>query len=570
MKTDWLRLSLIGGMVAVFILLFFRWNAFQERKAELATVSSTEEIVRSSQTQTSATLESTTTKPENKELQEPADDFPQIPVDAADEEPVTQLDSEFKNELIEVTTNTFKLIIDPIGGDILKVSLLKHFEKLNQTDRPLVLLNNTQSLTYIAKSGLAGKNGIDGPTGRAKFTSPQTQYQLQEGQDTLVVDLLNNNDSLDVIKRFTFERDSYLIKIEYIIKNNSEENQSVRFVGSIKRDSSNPNIAPPLAMQPFLGGATTTEESRYEKFSFDDIEDETFSHKIKGGWLAMVQHYFLSAWIPPENLINHYQFRKLKSGDFYSLEFTSAPVNIAPSSSQTLSSSFYTGPREIRRLEKASPYLDLTVDYSWLWWIAKPLFYGLDFMHSFANNWGIAIILLTIVIKAIFFYPSALSYKSMARMRKLQPKMQELKDRYGSDKQRMSSELMKLYKTEKINPVSGCLPILIQMPVFIALYWVLMESVELRHAPFFFWIEDLSVKDPIFILPLIMGASMWVQQKFNPTPTDPMQAKILQLMPIFFTGLCLFMPAGLVLYWVVNNGLTIAQQYFITKKIDQS
>jgi len=284
----------------------------------------------------------------------------------------------------------------------------------------------------------------------------------------------------------------------------------------------------------------------------------------------MIQHYFISAWIPDADKTNHFNLRKNRSSDIYLLGFTSESTTIAPNSTGSLSASFYAGPKNIRTLSAISPHLDLTIDFGWLWMIAKPLFFGLEKIHGWVGNWGIAIILLTCSIKLLFFYPSAMSYRSMAKMRKVQPLMAELKERYGDDRQKMSGELMKLYKKEKVNPMGGCLPVLLQMPVFLALYWTLMESVELRHSPFFLWIHDLSVRDPYFVLPLLMGATMWIQQKLNPTPPDPMQAKIMQMMPIFFTALFMMFPAGLVLYWVVNNTLSITQQYFITKKIENS
>ena len=284
----------------------------------------------------------------------------------------------------------------------------------------------------------------------------------------------------------------------------------------------------------------------------------------------MVQHYFLSAWVPPQEMLNEFRVFKSQNAAMYYLQFTSQPIRVEAGSQGEIGAGFYAGPKDIKNLEKMSPYLDLTVDYSFLWWIAKPLFYALDGIHSLVGNWGVAIILLTICIKILFFYPSAASYKSMAKMRKVQPKMLELKERYGEDRQKFSAEMMKLYRTEKVNPFGGCLPILIQMPVFLALYWMLMESVELRQAPFFLWIEDLSVKDPYYVLPLIMGVTMWIQQKLNPTPPDPMQAKIMQIMPVMFTLLFLFFPAGLVLYWVVNTTLSITQQYVITRNIEKA
>lgn len=283
----------------------------------------------------------------------------------------------------------------------------------------------------------------------------------------------------------------------------------------------------------------------------------------------MVQHYFISAWIPDADSQIHYRLRKLGEQNLYLLGFTTQPLVVEAKSQGSVKAAFYAGPKDTNSLEAISPYLDLTVDYGWLWWIAKPLFAVLKFIHTFVSNWGLAIIGLTILVKLIFFPLSAASYRSMAKMRKLQPKLAELKERYGEDRQKFSQEMMKLYKTEKVNPFGGCLPLLIQMPVFISLYWVLMESVELRHAPFFLWIEDLSRMDPYFVLPIIYGITMWAMQKLNPQPTDPMQARIMNMLPFVFTFLFLWFPSGLVLYWVTNNILSIAQQYVITRQIER-
>ncbi|MDZ7923162.1 MAG: membrane protein insertase YidC, partial [Marinagarivorans sp.] len=424
----------------------------------------------------------------------------------------------------------------------------------------------TPQHTYIATSGLVGQNGTDSKNGRPTFVSASTEYALGD-KDQLHVDLLFQQPGAQITKRFTFTRNSYLINVEYIINNQSQESWQAAFVGSIKRDNYNPVIAAGVGMKPFLGAATTTTDKNYDKYSFDDIKDEKVEHSREGGWVAMIQHYFMSAWIPDSKTQNAYSLSKMNGNNLYLFKFSSALTTVAPGQTGSVQAQFYAGPKDVSELEKISPHLDLTVDYGFLWMIAKPLFWTLDTIHSYVGNWGIAIVLLTLCIKIVFFYPSAISYRSMAKMRKVQPKMAALKETYGDDRQRMSQELMKLYKTEKVNPVSGCLPMLIQMPVFIALYWALMESVELRHASFL-WLHDLSIKDPFFILPLIMGLTMWIQQRLNPTPPDPMQAKLMQWMPVFFTGLFMFFPAGLVVYWVVNNTLSIIQQYVITKQIE--
>ena len=324
-----------------------------------------------------------------------------------------------------------------------------------------------------------------------------------------------------------------------------------------------------MGMQPFLGVAITQPDDRFTKFTFDDLMEEPFKAQLPGGWIAMIQHYFLSAWIPSAEQSHTFSARVTRSG-FNIAGFTSPAMVLDPGQSGTVGAGFYAGPKDQYRLKEISPYLDLSVDYGWLWWIAQPLFWLLTKIYALVGNWGVAIILLTVLIKAAFFKLSATSYKSMANMRRVQPQMVDIREQFADDKQKQSQAMMELYRKEKINPMGGCLPILVQMPVFIGLYWMLMESVELRHAPFILWIKDLSVMDPYFVLPLMMGASMYFMQKLNPPPPDPMQAKIMQWLPVMFTFFFLWFPAGLVLYWVVNNLLSMAQQYVITRQIEKA
>lgn len=551
MKMDWLRTSIIGGILVVTFLLIIRWNEFQERKISALNL------------QPTSVSESVTAADAQAE-QVSEFDIQTLPQTTAAVATVTA-----PEKLIQINTDTLQIAINPVGGDIVKVGLLKFNDKLvtgDEKTEPFILLDQTAGTTYIARSGLAGINGTDSKSSRPTFISANKRYNMGAA-DTLDVDLNYQQGDVKITKRFSFSRGSYLVNLQYIINNQSVTPWQASLVGSIKRSSYNPVIAPGVGMSPFLGAATTTEETNYDKYSFDDIADQSFKHTKQGGWIAMIQHYFMSAWIPDSNTQNTYTLRKAKNSDMYFFSFASEPTVVAAGQTEAINAQFYAGPKDVSELEKIAPHLELTVDYGFLWMIAKPLFAGLDFIHGIVGNWGIAIIILTFLIKVLFFYPSAISYRSMAKMRKVQPKMQALKDTYGEDRQRMSQELMKLYKTEKVNPVAGCLPMLLQMPVFIALYWALMESVELRHASFL-WLHDLSVKDPFFVLPLVMGLTMWIQQSLNPTPPDPMQAKLMQWMPVFFTGLFMFFPAGLVVYWVVNNTLSIIQQYVITKQIE--
>lgn len=570
MKLDWIRTSLIVSIAGLCFILLIRWSAFQDNNAAIE-----EAKLKADRAQVVASAESDLAPPSISDdattatLADETDDatMPSVTLENPKQVAVAQTK---KSDTIEVRTDVLDVVIDLHGGGIVGISLPTYYAKLNTPDRPFVLMDPNDSHVYYALSGML-ISGMSNIESKFHYNASQTFYTMDG--ETLNVDLTHTTATgLAITKRFTFTQGSYLVNISHIINNQSSQAKTTQVYGSIVRDDHDPVKSAGMGMKPFLGMATTTIDTNYDKTDFDDISEnkQELKHDIQGGWIALVQHYFISAWIPDAADTNSYTAYKLKKKNQYVLQFVGDKMTVAPGTSAEKTIQFYAGPKDIHALEKISPHLDLTLDYSFLWWIAKPLFYALDFIHGFVGNWGIAIIILTILIKALFFYPSAASYRSMAKMRKVQPRMAELKERYGDNKQKLSSEMMKLYKDEKVNPLGGCLPIIIQMPVFMALYWVLMESVELRHAPFFLWIHDLSVKDPYFILPLIMGATMFIQQKLNPTPPDPMQAKVMQMMPIFFTFLFLFFPAGLVLYWVVNNSLSIAQQYVITKRIERS
>jgi YidC/Oxa1 family membrane protein insertase len=484
--------------------------------------------------------------------------------------------------LIQVNTDNFTLSIDKEGGDIVYLALNKQSAQLETPNIPFVLLQENNQHTYIASSGLFGKDGVDTQKGRAIYSSASDEYSMGE-QKTLTVDLNYQQGATSIIKRFTFTKDDYLIKVEYLIDNKSQQPWEASFYAQIKRDSQRPvEETSGMGMSPYLGFAVRTKDDRFKKISFSDLEEQKENFDLQGGWIAMIQHYFLSAWVFDEK--KNTQFSLFETGKNLNIaRGISSETVVEPGETGVISAEFYAGPKDQYRLEKISEGLDLSVDYSFLWMIAQPLYALLYFinngvLHLFGNsfdifggvgNWGFAIIILTLIVKLCFYSLNVKAYTSMAKMRAIQPKMLALKDRYGDDRQKLSQETMALYKKEGVNPIGGCLPMLVQMPIFIALYWVLMESVELRHAPFIGWIHDLSAMDPYFILPLIMGASMWAQQKMQPSPPDPMQAKVMQFLPVIFTFFFLFFPAGLVLYWVVNNLVTIAQQWYITRKLEQ-
>ncbi|HSH30993.1 MAG TPA: membrane protein insertase YidC [Thiohalobacter sp.] len=467
-------------------------------------------------------------------------------------------------DLVAVMTDVLDLRIDPQGGDIVYAALPQHKLTLD-SDRSYVMLSDGETRSYVARSGLQ----LDGQSGRIAYAPEQTEYRLAEGDSRLEVDLNGEVNGIEVTKRFIFERNSYAVDVEYFLANHTDSPVSARFIGQLARDnSSDPSSGPKMGMRSYLGAAYSTPEDRYLKVDFEEIQEGKFENReAVGGWVAIIQHYFVSAWAPPQNQQNLY-YATTDSRGRNVAAFAGPVTELAAEDETRLGATLYVGPKVQDYMETVAPNLKLTVDFGWLWFIANPLFWLLDKIQDVVGNWGWSIVLLTMLVKAALWPLSAKAYKSMARMRKLGPEMQRLKEQYGDDRQKMSQEMMKFYQKEKINPLGGCLPILVQMPVFIALYWMLLESVELRHAPFMFWIQDLSVKDPLFILPILMGASMFVQQMLNPTPPDPMQAKIMRMLPIVFTFFFLWFPAGLVIYWVVNNIISIAQQYVITRKIE--
>jgi len=466
---------------------------------------------------------------------------------------------------IQVSSDVLDIKIDRQGGDIVYAALPKFTAKLETPDQPFVLLEQDAARSYVAQSGLIG---LDSNNARPLYQSSGDNYRLAEDADTLTVALtVETAQHLIVTKTFTLHRGDYAIDVAYHVKNNGDSAWQGTLYGQLKRDSSSdPSVVSGgFGISSFLGAAVHLPDSPYHKLPFKDMAEKPFKQTLQGGWIAFVQHYFLSAWIPAADQQN--QFATRASDGMHVGWFTAPTQTVAPNSEATFAARFYAGPKDQYRLRAISPGLDLSVDYGWLWWIAQPLFFCLTKIHGWIGNWGWSIMVLTLGVKAVFFWLNAKAYLSMAKMRKLQPKMVEIRERYADDKQKQSQEMMSLYKTEKINPLGGCLPVVVQMPVFLALYWVLLESVELRHAPWILWIKDLSAMDPIFVLPLIMGATMFLQQKLNPPPPDPMQAKVMQFMPIMFTVFFLWFPAGLVLYYIVNNVLSIAQQYVITKRV---
>ncbi|MBL1379365.1 membrane protein insertase YidC [Zobellella iuensis] len=475
--------------------------------------------------------------------------------------------------LVTIGSDSLMLTVDTQGGDIVRAELLEHNRTLD-SDEKFVLLSSSPNFVHVAQSGLIGRDGPDGRAdGRPVYHVEQTSYRLADGQDSLTVPMTFTNDNGVVFtKTFTLKRNEHVVEVGYQIDNQSAEPVQAQLYGQLKQSENDPDAkgSGMLMAAAYRGPAYSSSDTRYSKYDFKKVREANLNQSTQGGWVSMLQHYFVSAWIAPENEQNQLYTRSLNNLGQAIIGFKAPLVTVAPGAEQSLSAKLWLGPKLQDEMAAVAPNLDLTVDYGWLWFIAQPLFKLLQFLQSFAVNWGLAIILTTFVVRGLMYPLTKAQYTSMAKMRMLQPKLVALRERYGDDRQKMSQGMMELYKKEKVNPLGGCLPILVQMPIFIALYWVLMESVELRHAPFFLWIDDLSVRDPYFVLPILMGASMFVIQKMSPTTiTDPMQQKVMQFMPIIFTFFFLWFPAGLTLYWLVSNVVTIVQQWFIFRQLEK-
>ena len=469
---------------------------------------------------------------------------------------------------VSVKTDVMDVEISTNGATITSVLLNEYPVSLDEPDTPFVLMSNKPGRFLVAQSGLFNADGGTAPvpTHETEMTVEATSYELGDNDSISVPFIWQSDDGKSVTKTLTFTAGSYEVGVNYVIDNGSDSAWTISQYRQLKRKPDTKDEKQQF-QNTYIGAVVSNPEDRYKKVTFGDIEDERLSQTVTNGWIAMIQHYFATAWVPPKDEVNTAYTRYLSSENRYLVGMMSEAKTIAPGTQDTFTTKAFFGPKIQDKLKEVGPHLELTVDYGWLTIIAQPLFWLLKTIHGFVGNWGWAIILSTCVIKAFFYKLSEASYRSMAKMKKLQPKLAELKERYGDDRAKMGQATMELYKKEKANPLGGCLPMIIQMPVFIALYWTLLESVELRQAPWMFHIKDLSLRDPYFILPVLMAISMYIQQKLNPAPVDPIQAKVFQFLPLIFGVFFAMFPAGLVLYWVVNNILTILQQYYITKKV---
>lgn len=465
---------------------------------------------------------------------------------------------------VRVTTDMLDISIALTGGDIVRSELREHAETQGKEPRYRILFQDAGEI-HIAESGLTGPDGFDNLGKRPVYTSQQSNYQLQG--DTLRVPLsyLAENGSR-VTKEFIFTRGSYNVEIHHIVENNTNRDLQMALYGSLNQTMVDRGRS--MFMPTYRGTAYSSEKERYKKYSFKDIKKRALDQSTQAGWVAMLEHYFVTAWIPDQNAVNH--LRTSTSANNARISFVGPALVIPAGGQQDFVSNLYMGPKNQDSLAELAKYLDLTVDYGFLWWLAQPIHWLIAFLFGFVKNYGVAIILITVIIKALLYPLTKAQYRSMAKMRKIAPRMAELKERYGDDRQKMSQAMMAMYKEEKVNPLGGCLPMFLQLPIFLSLYWVLLESPEIRHADFMLWITDLSSRDPYFVLPILMGISMFFMQRLQPTPmTDPMQQKIMQMMPVIFMVFFLFFPAGLVLYWLVNNLITIMQMLWIYRQLDK-
>ena len=545
MPIENVRTFLIIGLCGVLFLLFQAWQRdYGPNQTNQPSPSETSEQV---------------TQPQ---VESDTPDLPAIP-----EQPVAETlesieVSEARSGTVRVTTDLYELDMDAHG--IYSLRLLQYPVSLEAPVEKFPLLNDSLPNIFTVESGVLGSNGEPGKD--AVFKSQSSDYRLQEGRDKLDVTFSWEGESgIRITRTYRFTRSSYEIETVNRVENTGDTAWSGRMYGQFRRTEVEAEGGL-FRVYTYTGGVVSSAEKPYEKIDFEDMLEQPLARDIVGGWVAMIQHYFAAAWVPDTRKTSHYYSKVTPDARYIMGLYYDQPV--APGTTEEMTLTAYIGPKIQEQMEAVSPGLRRTVDYGWLFFLAQPMFVVLSWIFGIVKNWGWTIIIFTIMLKGCFYWLSAKSYQSMARMRKLQPRVMQLRERFGTDKQRMNQAMMELYRKEKINPLGGCLPILVQIPFFISLYWVLLESVELRQAPFILWLTDLAQYDPYFVLPIAMGASMFIQQKLNPAPPDPMQAKIMMMLPFVFTFFFLFFPSGLVLYWLVNNVLSIAQQWVITKRIE--
>lgn len=553
---DWAKKGLYVVLILLGLVLFNKWQSYN--------------LQNQSQTDTKQPSTQISTVPASKQAS--SSTVPSINSAQLSTPPSVKhhqiTDIPTQQQVITVNTDNASYEISLTGGNIVNAKL-NNYATSKTNKQPLTLLSQNPTDYYVAQSGVTGSNGPDTQHSQIKYSTSHQQYRLQDGKNNLAVTLLwQGKNGLTIKKVFTFSRGKYQVKQTTVITNNGVKSWQGVVYQQLTRSKPDQHTSALNHIASFTGAAISSPENHYKKIKFDKFTKSPVSQNITGGWAAMVQQYFLSAWVPPTSENYHY-YSAVNSQNQYTIGMYSQPIILNSGQTMAKSSTLYIGPAEASRLDVISPNLSLTIDYGWLWFIAKLIFWLMKAIHSVIGNWGWSIIFTTMLIKLLFYPLSDKSFKSMANMRKLQPRMEQLKQRHGDDKAGLGKATMELYKKEKVNPLSGCFPMLIQIPVFISLYWVIIQSVELRLAPWMFWIKDLSTHDPYYILPIVMGGLMLLQQKLSPAPPDPTQAKVMMLMPVMFTFFFLHFPAGLVLYWVTNTLFTILHQLFVYKMAER-
>lgn len=545
-----LRAVIFAVVFALLYLLFLRWNDFTERHGTQA--GETQQVAQNAPAAGSAV-------PLNPASTSVPEDINTTPIPN---------ETTVKKGLVEVQTDVLRFTIDLQGGDLVASELL-HYDKSIKNRTPLTLLQYEQK-QYLINSGFIGQDGLDSTGKRAQYTTAATSYQLADGEQTLRVVLTHTSDDVEVQKILVFMRNSYDVQQDFVVRNTSYTAKNMAIYSHIKRGlfGDEYDTLKGFGVSSYLGAALSTPDDSYQKITFDDIQEQNLNVRAVTGWVAMLQHYFVTALIPPQDQVVHFYTRY--SNTHALLGYRTDVFSVPPAASYTVRTHIYSGPKIKNRLEHAQKNLPLTIDYGWFWFISELLMWLLLKLQTIFGNWGMSIIMLTVVVRLVFFWPTKKAFYSMARMRLAMPQIEAIKSRVGDDKQALSREVMAFYKKEKLNPIGGCLPMLLQMPVFIALYWGLLESVELRHAGFILWINDLSTPDPYFVLPILMGITFFLQQHLNPQAAtmDPMMKQVMRWMPVVFTVLFLWLPSGLVLYFVTSNSWSIIQQYVITKQLE--
>jgi YidC/Oxa1 family membrane protein insertase len=577
MGTDFQRTVLWVFFGMSLFLLWDRWLVYSGKPSMFGTVSAPQATAPAPSTATPAAPVTPSAVPSAVPAPGPA------PA-AASAVPSSAVPTTAKRPPIVVETDVMRATIDPEGAVLTRVELLKQklapdwtasgllglvTGKKDEPDRSVVLLDVSPTRVYVAQSGVVGADPAL-PNHRSPFAVVEGPRKLEEGKDSVDVTLVSESGGVKLAKTYTFHRGRYDATVRHEVTNLGGAPVTPSLYLQILRDGNKPEGESALYYT-YTGPAVYTEQDKFKKVEFSAIEKDKpeLPKAAKDGWIGMIQHYFATAWVPKQGEPREFYARTVDK-NLYSIGMLQPLASIAPQGSVVTTAQLYVGPQDQNALAKLAPGLDLVVDYGWLTFLAKPIYWLLEFLHGIVGNWGWAIVLLTVIIKAAFYPLSAASYKSMARMKEVTPRMMKLREQYGDDKAKLNAAMMELYKNEKINPLGGCLPILVQIPVFIALYWVLLASVEMRNAPWILWVKDLATPDPWFILPVVMMATMFIQYKLNPTPPDPVQAKVMMFMPLIFGVMFFFFPAGLVLYWLTNNVLSIAQQWYVTKQIEKA